>query len=340
MMKQQKESSGTVDSAVAATPAAAGSEAFVVPTFVTLTQIIEEFELETVCDFGNPETIQIEVADVTRPGLQLAGHFAHFGPDRIQLIGNMETAFLDSLRAADRLARIDALFSRGIPCMILTRQHEVSPEMEQCAERYAIPILRTRAITSEFMSSLIKYLNVELAPRTSLHGVLVEVYGEGILILGESGVGKSETALEIVKRGHRLIADDLVEVLRVSDTTLLGRAPEIIRHLIEIRGVGILDVKELYGVSSVKMQENIHFVLNLELWDDKKTYERVGVSDEHTDILGIDVPSITIPVRPGRNLAIIVEVAAINFRQKQMGYNSAKALMERVFGNKNNQGAN
>jgi HPr kinase/phosphorylase len=311
-----------------------------VSTHVTLKQIIDEFELETVCAFGEPETIRIEVADVTRPGLQLAGHFAHFGPDRIQLIGNMETAYLDSLSSEERLARIDALFSRGIPCMILTRQHDVFPEMEQCAERYAIPILRTNEITSEFMSSLIKYLNVELAPRASLHGVLVEVYGEGILILGESGVGKSETALEIVKRGHRLIADDLVEVRRVSDTTLLGRAPEIIRHLIEIRGVGILDVKELYGVSSVKMQENIHFVINLELWDEKKNYERVGVNDEHTDILGIDVPSITIPVRPGRNLAIIVEVAAINFRQKQMGYNSAKALMERVFGNKTNHGAN
>ncbi len=310
------------------------------PTHVTLQQIIDEFELETVCAYGEPASIRIEVADVTRPGLQLAGHFAHFGPDRIQLIGNMETAYLDSLSSEERLARIDALFSRGIPCMILTRQHDVFPEMEHCAERYAIPILRTNEITSEFMSSLIKYLNVELAPRASLHGVLVEVYGEGILILGESGVGKSETALEIVKRGHRLIADDLVEVRRVSDTTLLGRAPEIIRHLIEIRGVGILDVKELYGVSSVKMQENIHFVINLELWDEKKNYERVGVNDEHTDILGIDVPSITIPVRPGRNLAIIVEVAAINFRQKQMGYNSAKALMERVFGNSKNHGAN
>ncbi len=307
-------------------------------TFVTLQEIIDVFNLEVVCAYGKPEEIRISVADVTRPGLQLAGHFAHFGPDRIQLIGNMETAYLASLSPEERYERIDALFSRGIPCMILTRQHDVFPEMEQCARRYSIPLLRTSEITSEFMSSLIKHLNVELAPRTSLHGVLVEVYGEGIMILGESGVGKSETALEIVKRGHRLIADDLVEVLRVSDTTLLGRAPEIIRHLIEIRGIGILDVKELYGVSSVKMQENIHFVINMELWDEKKTYERMGVLDETTNILGIDVPSITIPVRPGRNLAIIVEVAAINFRQKQMGYNAAKALTERVFGGAPNDG--
>lgn len=304
-------------------------------TYVTLQNIIDVFDLEEVGSYGKPEEIHIAVADVTRPGLQLAGHFAHFGPDRMQLIGNMETAYLASLSSEERYERIDALFSRGIPCMILTRHHDVFPEMDQCAKKYAIPLLRTSDITSEFMSSLIKYLNVELAPRASLHGVLVEVYGEGILILGESGVGKSETALEIVKRGHRLIADDLVEVRRVSDTTLLGRAPEIIRHLIEIRGVGILDVKELYGVSSVKMQENIHFVINLEIWDEKKSYERLGVNDEFTNILGIDVPSITIPVRPGRNLAIIVEVAAINFRQKQMGYNAAKALTERVFGNKN-----
>ena len=304
------------------------------PTYVTLKEIIDEFHLEVVSPYGNPEEIHISVADVTRPGLQLAGHFAHFGPDRIQMIGNMETAYLASLSSEERYKKIDALFARGIPCMILTRHHDIFPEMEQCAKAHSIPLLRTSEITSEFMSSLIKYLNVELAPRASLHGVLVEVYGEGILILGESGVGKSETALEIVKRGHRLIADDLVEVRRVSDTTLLGRAPEIIRHLIEIRGVGILDVKELYGVSSVKMQENIHFVINLEIWDEKKSYERLGVNDEFTNILGIDVPSITIPVRPGRNLAIIVEVAAINFRQKQMGYNAAVALTERVFGNK------
>ena len=301
---------------------------------VTLASIIHEFHLEEVVPGRNPEEIRIGIADVTRPGLQLAGYFDHFGPDRIQVIGNMETAYLDRLTSRERRTRLDALFATGIPCLILTRNHPVFPEMEASARKNGIPLLRSKSTTSEFMSSLSKFLNVELAPRTSLHGVLIEVYGEGILILGESGVGKSETALEVVKRGHRLIADDLVEVRRVSDTTLLGRAPEVIRHLIEIRGIGILDVKELYGVSSVKIQENINFVINLEIWDESKQYERVGLVEEHTDILGIDVPSITIPVRPGRNLAIIVEVAAINFRQKQMGYNAAKALTERVFGPK------
>jgi HPr kinase/phosphorylase len=299
---------------------------------VTLRHIINEFKLEEVVKVGNPDEIYIAIADVTRPGLQLAGHYDHFGPDRIQLIGNMETAFLDKLTHEERQKSIDMLFSKGIPCLILTRHHAVLPEVETSAVKYQIPVLRTSEITSTFMSSLVKFLNVELAPRSSMHGVLIEVYGEGILMLGESGVGKSETALEVVKRGHRLIADDLVEVRRVSDTTLLGRAPEIIRHLIEIRGIGILDVKELYGVSSVKMQENINFVINLELWDEKKTYERLGIQEEFTEILGIKVPSITIPVRPGRNLAIIVEVAAINFRQKQMGYNAAQALTDRVFG--------
>lgn len=298
---------------------------------VSLRKIIDEFNLEEAVKAKNPEDIYISIADITRPGLQLAGHFDHFGSDRIQLIGNMETAFLQSLSPEERANRIDALFSTGIPCLIMTRRHEIFPELSECALKYKVPVLRTSEITSTFMSSLIKFLNVELAPKSSMHGVLIEVYGEGILILGESGVGKSETALEVVKRGHRLIADDLVEVRRVSDSTLLGQAPDIIRHLIEIRGIGILDVKELYGVSSVKMQETIHFIINLELWDESKTYERLGVAEETTEILGIKVPSITIPVRPGRNLAIIVEAAAINFRQKQMGYNAAQALTQRVF---------
>jgi HPr kinase/phosphorylase len=301
-------------------------------TPITLLDVIKEFGLEIVTEYGNMNEIRISVADVTRPGLQLAGHFDHFGPDRIQILGNTETAYLEKLSSEERLGRLDALFAKGIPCLILTRNHLAMPELIAGSKKYSIPVLRTADITASFTSSLVKYLNVELAPRSSLHGVLVEVYGEGILILGESGVGKSETALEIVKRGHRLIADDLVEVRRVSEKTLLGRAPEIIRHLIEIRGIGILDVKELFGVSAVKMQENVDFVINLELWDEKKSYERLGVHEETTEILGINVPSITIPVRPGRNLAIIVEVAAINFRQKKMGYNAAKALTDRVFG--------
>lgn len=303
---------------------------------VKLTAIIETFKLERLTDFGNSDDIMITVADVTRPGLQLAGYFEHFGPDRIQLLGNMEVAFLERLSSEERFKRIDALFAKGIPCMILSRHHNLFPEMLECSNKYSIPVLRTDEATSTFVSSVVKYLNVELAPQTTLHGVLVEIYGEGILMLGESGVGKSETAMEIVKRGHRLIADDLVEVRRVSDTTLLGQAPEIIRHLIEIRGLGIMDVKEMYGVSSIKLQETINFIINLELWDEKKVYERLGINQEFTEILGIKIPSTTIPVRPGRNLAIIAEVAAINFRQKQMGYNAAQALTERLFGARNN----
>ncbi|MDO5732851.1 MAG: HPr(Ser) kinase/phosphatase [Eubacteriales bacterium] len=298
---------------------------------VTLQSIIEEFKLEEVTQYGSASDILITVADITRPGLQLAGYYDHFGPDRIQLIGNMEMAFLEKLSPEQRYTCLDALFSKGIPCIILTRDHRAFDEMIEVSKTYQTCILRTAEPTSTFMSSLIKHLNVELAPTTTLHGVLVEIYGEGILILGESGVGKSETAMEIVKRGHRLIADDLVEVRRVSDTTLLGRAPELIRHLIEIRGIGIVDVKELYGVSSVKIQDSINFVINLENWDENKIYERLGVVEETTEILGIPVPSITIPVRPGRNLAIIAEVAAINFRQKQMGYNAAQALTDRLF---------
>ena len=302
---------------------------------VSLRNIIDEFNLEELTSFDNTEDILISIADVTRPGLQLSGSYEHFGADRIQLLGNMEMAYLGMQTPAVRMQKLDALMSRGIPCLIISRHHEPFPEMIECSNRYSVPLLRTPEVTSVFMSSLIKYLNVELAPETTLHGVLVEIYGEGMLMLGESGVGKSETAMEIVKRGHRLIADDLVEVRRVSDTTLLGRAPEIIRHLIEIRGLGILDVKELFGVSAVKQQESIDFVINLELWDERKTYERLGINEESTEILGIRVPSITIPVRPGRNLAIIVEVAAINFRQKRMGYNAAQALTERLFGQQN-----
>jgi len=298
---------------------------------VYLSELIKAFELEVLYDPGTLDDIKITVADVTRPGLQLAGYFEHFGPDRIQLIGNMETAYLDKLSPEIRKKRLNALFAKNIPCLILTRNHEPHPEMIPCAKRRKIPILRTKQATSDFMSFLIKQLNVDLAPRISMHGVLVEVHGNGILILGESGVGKSETALEIVKRGHRLIADDQVEIRRVSETTLLGRAPEIIRHLIEIRGIGILDVKEMYGVSAVKLQENIDFVINLELWDEKKVYDRLGINDETTEILGIPVSSITIPVGPGRNLAIIVEAASINYRVKKMGHNAARNLIDRVF---------
>ncbi|MBR1796418.1 MAG: HPr(Ser) kinase/phosphatase [Clostridiales bacterium] len=298
---------------------------------IFLSQIVEHFKLEIVYDSGDIEQRRITVADVTRPGLQLAGYYDHFGPDRLQIVGNMEHAFLENLTAADRKRSVLTLFEKEIPALIITRNHQVQPEILEAAEETKTPVLRTNDSTSEFSGELIRFLKMELAPRVSMHGVLVEVNGEGILILGESGVGKSETALEIVKRGHRLIADDQVEIRKVSENTLIGKAPDVIKHLIEIRGIGIMDVKELYGVSSVKPQESIDFVINLEMWDENKTYDRMGLNEETTEILGIKVPSITIPVGPGRNLAIIVEAAAINYRVKKMGFNAAQDLVSRVF---------
>ncbi len=296
---------------------------------VKLNDLIKEFQLELVSAEGCNKDIDITTSDVNRPGLQLSGYMEYFGTDRIQIIGKVETTYLASLSPQERLRRLDEYFRTGFPCLVIARDIEPFEEMITVSKKHCIPILKTDDITSRFMSGLIRYLNVMLAPRVSEHGVLVEVYGEGILILGESGVGKSETALELVKRGHRLIADDIVEIRRVSDRTLLGAAPENIRHFIEIRGIGILDVKNLYGMGSVKIQENINLVIKLELWDNRKIYDRLGLDEQYTDILGISVPSLVIPVRPGRNLAIIVEVAAMNHRQKKMGYNAAKVISER-----------
>ena len=307
---------------------------------VTIKEVMEEFQLEELTGCKDYENIEISSADVNRPGLQLAGYMEYFGTDRMQIIGKGETAYLMQLREGDRYRRLDNFFKCGFPCMVVARGLGVFPEMIEVGKKYNIPVLRTDDVTSRFMSGVIRYLSLQLAPRTSMHGVLVEVYGEGILILGESGVGKSEIALELVKRGHRLVADDNVEIRKVSDKTLVGTAPEIIRHLIEIRGIGILDVKNLYGVGSIKMTENINLVIKLEHWNDKKVYDRLGIEDEYTDILGLMVPCLTIPVSPGRNLAIIVEVAAMNTRQKKMGYNAAKALSERVLGNINKENVN
>ncbi|MCX7749221.1 MAG: HPr(Ser) kinase/phosphatase [Clostridia bacterium] len=306
---------------------------------VTLREIIDEFQLEDVSDCRRVDDILVTTSDVNRPGLQFAGYLEHFGTDRIQIIGKGEIAYLETLTSVERYNILDNFFNCGFPCMVVARGLEIFPEMVDVSKKYQIPVLKSEDVTSRFLSGLIRYLNVQLAPRITKHGVFVEVYGEGILILGDSGVGKSETALELVKRGHRLVADDVVEIRKVSDKTLVGTAPDIIRHFIEIRGIGILDVKNLYGVGSVKVTENINLVIHLEFWDEKKQYDRLGLVDEFTDILGIRVPSLNIPVRPGRNLAIIVEVAAMNNRQKKMGYNAAKVLNERVMGeiNKNSE---
>jgi HPr kinase/phosphorylase len=297
---------------------------------VTLDKVIDNFQFECVSCGDKVKNIQITTTELNRPGIHLTGFVQYFSPERIQIMGTTEMEYLRSFTPEIRMEKLAAFFELGFPCMIISRNQEIFGEILECSEIYGIPVLRSGDITSTLTSTLYSYLNIELAPRTNMHGVFVEVYGEGILILGDSGAGKSETALEIVKRGHRLVADDNVEVRKVSEKTLVGTSPDVIRHFIEIRGLGILDVKNLYGVGAVKMTENINLVVNLETWDDKKEYERLGLEDQYMEILGISVPSLIVPVGPGRNLAIIIEVAAMNNRQRKMGYNAAKALAERL----------
>lgn len=296
---------------------------------VNLGKIEEEFQLEPVYTTENYKKTKIITNDVNRPGLQIVGYFDYFDNNRIQVIGMVEISYLEKLSHEEKMQAMDKLFEKRVPCVIITRNMDVPEGMEELAKKYGVSVFRTTISTSRFISSLIAYLNVELAPRATMHGVLVEVYGEGILLLGDSGVGKSETAIELVKRGHRLVADDAVEIKRVSDISLLGSSPDVIRHFVELRGIGIVDVKNIFGVGAVKDVEKIDFVINLEIWQDKKMYDRLGITTEYTEILGINIPSITVPVKPGRNLAVVIEVAAMNNRQKRMGYNAAEALNDK-----------
>lgn len=296
---------------------------------VKLSKIIRELKLEKVYTTPQNEETEIKSPDVNRPSLQITGFYDYFDNTRLQILGKVEHTYLMGMPVDERRKRLEMLFAHKIPALIITRNQEVIDGMEEFSEKYNVPVLRTKYSTSQFMSGLIAWLNKELAPRITRHGVLVEVYGEGILILGESGVGKSETAVELVKRGHRLVADDAVEIKRVSAISLVGTSPEVIRHFIELRGIGIIDVKEIFGVGSVKNAEKIDMVINLEAWVEGKQYDRLGIDDEYTEILGIKVPSLLIPVKPGRNLAIIVEIAAMNNRQKRNGYNAAEALNQR-----------
>ncbi len=298
---------------------------------VKLSKIIKEFKLEEV--YVPNENTLIETTDVNRPGLQIAGFFDYFDPRRIQILGMVETTYLSGMSSEERYKSIDNFFSKKIPVAIVTRGMEIFPEMLEVAKKYEINILRTSLGTSSFMSAIIAFLNVELAPRITRHGVLVEVYGEGVLILGESGIGKSEAAVELMKRGHRLVADDAVEIRRVSSKALVGSSPEIIRHFIEMRGIGIVDVKKIFGMGAVKDTEKIDLVIQLEVWQKGKQYDRLGLVDNYTEILGINVPSLTIPIRPGRNLAVIFEIAAMNNRQRRMGYNAAEELNNRLMEN-------
>ncbi len=298
---------------------------------VALTKLVDYFKLEHIFEPEDVEKLKIINSDVYRPGIQLAvDYFEYFDKTRIQLFGKVEHAYLSSLSSSKRYEVLDTLFSHMPPAVIVTRGLEIYPEMEDTARKYKIPLYRTETGTSSFMSALIAWLNVELAPRVTRHGVLVEVYGEGVLMLGESGVGKSEAAVELLKRGHRLVADDAVEIKRVSSISLIGSAPEIIRHFIEIRGIGIVDVRKIFGMGAVKNSEKIDLIINIEQWNKEKSYDRLGLEEHTTEILGIKVPSLTVPVRPGRNLAVIVEVAAMNNRQKKMGFNAAEELSERL----------
>ncbi len=297
---------------------------------VSFDSIVNDFKLEVLHRPKNHEEIKIINNEVNRPGLQIAGFFDYYDNTRIQVIGMVEISYLSKLSSDERKKSFNRLFEHGMPAVIITRDMQPPEELLDAAKKFDVAFCRTNMSTSRFVSAIIAYLNVKLAPRVTMHGVLVEVYGEGILLLGDSGVGKSETAIELVKRGHRLVADDAVEIKRVSDQSLVGSAPDIIRHFVELRGIGIIDVKMIFGMGAVKNTEKIDMVINLEPWQDKKMYDRLGLNTEYNNILGIDITSLTVPVKPGRNLAVVVEVAAMNNRQKKMGYNAAEALNNRL----------
>ena len=297
---------------------------------VKLGKLIEEFDLEVIRGVENYQNVLIQREDVNRPGLQLVGFFDYFDAKRMQLLGRVESTYLEQISPEERRKRFDAFLAHDIPALVITRGMEPFPELMEMAEKYDRTILRTQETTTAFMGALIAALRNYLAPRITRHGVLVEVYGEGVLLLGESGVGKSETAIELVKRGHRLVADDAVEIKRVGVKRLVGSAPELIRHYIELRGIGVVDVQQLFGMSAVREDQDIDLVVNLEQWNDETMYDRLGLEQLYTVILDVKVPALTVPVKPGRNLAIIVEVAAMNNRHKKMGYNAAQAFTQQI----------
>lgn len=297
---------------------------------VPLSYVISELTLDVLYTPTETEQILISSREVSRPGLELTGFFDYYDNTRILVIGMTEHAFLARFSAEERNQIVRALFAHKPPAVIITRNLEPYAEMMEAAKEYGVPMLRSADSTSSLVAALVSYMNVELAPRITRHGVLVEVYGEGLLLVGDSGVGKSETAIELIKRGHRLIADDAVEIRRVSKKSLVGSAPENIRHFIELRGIGIINARRIFGMGAVKLTEKINMVINLEIWDSSKVYDRMGMDNEFTEILGLKVPVLTIPVKPGRNLAVIIEVAAMNNRQKKMGYNAAMELLQNL----------
>ncbi len=300
---------------------------------VELKKVVEKMNLRNLTPDVDVSKKVVEVPDINRPALQLTGFFEHFDSERIQIIGYVEYTFLEQMDPEEKARIYDQLVSYAIPCIIYCRSMQPDEILLEKATKANVPVYITDKQTSAFSAELIRWLNVALAPCISIHGVLVDVYGVGVLIMGESGIGKSEAALELIKRGHRLVSDDVVEIRKVSDETLVGTAPDITKHFIELRGIGIVDVKVLYGVQSVRETQNIDLVITLEDWNKDKEYDRLGLEEEYTEFLGNKVVCHQIPIRPGRNLAIIVETAAINHRQKQMGYNAARELYKRVQAN-------
>ncbi len=297
---------------------------------IKLTSLIEEFNLQVLYRPPGLDEAVVVTDDINRSGLQLTGFFDYFDSSRIQLIGKVESTYVAQFSPEERRAAFDKLLSKKVPAIIFSRGIEPVPECIELAEKYGVPVLGTNESTSHLMSAMIASLKVSLAPRITRHGVLVEVYGEGVLLLGESGVGKSETAIELVKRGHRLIADDAVEIKKVSAKTLVGSAPELIRHYVELRGIGVVDVRRIFGMGAVKPTEKIDLIIHIEQWKDGANYDRLGLESQCTTILDVECPSLVVPVKPGRNLAVIIEVAAMNNRQKKMGYNAATDFEKRI----------
>ena len=297
---------------------------------IPLTTVVKEFDLEVVFAATDYKSIRLTVPDVARPGLQLAGYYDHFEPMRLQILGNAEVSYLSKLSSADRTAIYDRLFSYKFPALLLSRNGVPSPECLTMAKKHNVTLLRSQNATGSLISAVTTYLNSALAPRITRHGVLMEVYGEGVLIMGESGIGKSETAIELLKRGHRLIADDAVEIKKLSGSLLIGNAPALIRDYVELRGIGIVNVAKLFGMGAVKLENEINLVVNIVRWNPQEVYDRLGLEDQYTEILGVKVPMNTIPVTPGRNLAVILEVAAMNNRQRKMGYNPALEFTEQI----------
>ena len=297
---------------------------------VALNDMIKQMKLEICTVDLDISDIKISDSDINRPALQLAGFFDHFDSERVQVIGNVEYAYLRLLEPEQRITIFSRLLDYKIPCIVFCRNLELPDGLVELALEKKVPILRTEKTTSAFTAELIRWLAVELAPRISIHGVLVDVYGEGLLITGESGIGKSEAALELIKRGHRLVADDVVDVRKVSNQTLIGSAPDVTKNMIELRGIGIVDVRAMYGVQSIKATQNIDLVIQLSEWNRQEEYDRLGVEERFTEILGNKVVCHNIPIRPGRNLAMICESAAVNHRQKKMGYDAAQEFLNRV----------